>query len=39
MTQPSTRKITRQATSYSPKRSGPPISPDDPLLQSAPALS
>lgn len=36
MTEQTTRKITRQATSYMTVRSGPPISPDDPLLQFAP---
>jgi hypothetical protein len=36
MTEQTTRKIARQATSYMTVRSGPPISPDDPLLQFAP---
>lgn len=35
MTQQTTRKIARQATSYMTVRSGPKISPDDPLLQFA----
>lgn len=36
MTQQSTRKIARQATSYMTVREGLPISPDDPLLQFDP---
>lgn len=36
MTQQTTRKIARQATSYMTVRQGPPISADDPLLQFAP---
>jgi len=36
MTQQTTRKIARQATSYMTVRQGPPISTDDPLLQFAP---